>query len=1063
MSSATHDAAHDTPQMPRSLRERLAMWVGELEHVLPAQAPIRNFVHHNTLHGLQHLPFPEALAEARQLTGANPWLGEQRCREYLAAGRIMREDLLAALALADVVTPDELAAPLADFAGLARRDALLAAFERDLAPVSEARCAWLVGEGGALAAPGAAALWQACGEVLGLIEATVAKNEFDVLFADVASVVDEDEDDQRWMFEARALWSVLVGRLGREWTLSTLLARLTGEDVLEQVRPTLIRHLAAHLDLGIAAWRNPQRGRGFYAAWRASAGVDFGWELDEWLAAREEIARLPEDPLETIERELMHLGPDESHWGDYLRRLALELPGWSGMFLWHDRHGRGTAEAPVAMVDYLAVRLVLERVCCEELVHRIWGLPLFLSELGDHFLFHPAELRVRHDFFAGVLGEAEAHEARRLLAGDPGTAGWEALARRIASGPGKIAARARQRWPLFALCRALGIDGEQLAVAGRAGADALLDAACLDAGQRAWVWLLAYERNYREQVFAALVANHGRGEAPAMPAAQLVFCMDDREEGTRRHLEEVNPALETFGAAGFFGVPMYWLGVDDSAPTALCPVVVTPGNEVREVAAPGDEVALQAHRQRRALRLEWQERLHRATRDGTLSAPLLTALAAPFAAAAFLLQALSPAALGNLLRRRRESFEPLPATRAAVAADEFPAAAATVAASTASAVNAADVRAGFSDDEQAERVAGFLKSIGLVSRFAPLVVIVGHGSNSVNNPHAAAYDCGACSGRHGGPNARVFAAMANRPQVRARLAAHGIALPERTWFLGGEHNTADESFSWYDTDLLPAERQADFAALRRDLTEASRRHAVERCRRFASAPFAKAPPTPARALRHLFSRRADWAEARPELGHATVAVGFIGRRAMSRGTFFDRRSFLISYDPTGDADGKILESILLAAGPVGAGIALEYYFSTVDNRGFGCGSKITHNLSGLLGVMEGTASDLRTGLPQQMIEIHEPMRLLLVLEQTPEVIAAIYARQAPLQELIGNGWVVVGSKSPDSAAIHLFDPARGWQAWQGSPDAVPHARDSASWLGAHREPLPPALLGEVAA
>lgn len=216
-------------------------------------------------------------------------------------------------------------------------------------------------------------------------------------------------------------------------------------------------------------------------------------------------------------------------------------------------------------------------------------------------------------------------------------------------------------------------------------------------------------------------------------------------------------------------------------------------------------------------------------------------------------------------------------------------------------------------------------------------------------------------------------------------------------------------------------------------------------------------PKSARALRHLLGRRYDWSQARPELGHATVATAFIGRRTLSRGAFFDRRAFLISYDPSGDADGKILEAILLAAGPVGAGISLEYYFSTVDNPRFGCGSKITHNLAGLFGVMEGTSSDLRTGLPQQMIEIHEPMRLLVVLEQTREVVGAIYERQPPLKELIGNGWIVVAVKEPESGAIFRFDPVRGWLPWTARVE-VPTARNSAEWLGKHREPLPPALL-----
>jgi uncharacterized protein YbcC (UPF0753/DUF2309 family) len=153
----------------------------------------------------------------------------------------------------------------------------------------------------------------------------------------------------------------------------------------------------------------------------------------------------------------------------------------------------------------------------------------------------------------------------------------------------------------------------------------------------------------------------------------------------------------------------------------------------------------------------------------------------------------------------------------------------------------------------------------------------------------------------------------------------------------------------------------------------------------------------------------------------------------------------------------VLEATLLAAGPVGAGIALEYYFSTVDNERLGCGTKIMHNLAGLLGVMEGASSDLRTGLPRQMIEIHEPMRLLVVIEQTRDVVAAIYERQPPLRELIGNGWILVAVKEPETGALFLFDPARGWLSWQGET-AVPRAASSAAWLGAHREPLPPALL-----
>ena len=111
---------------------------------------------------------------------------------------------------------------------------------------------------------------------------------------------------------------------------------------------------------------------------------------------------------------------------------------------------------------------------------------------------------------------------------------------------------------------------------------------------------------------------------------------------------------------------------------------------------------------------------------------------------------------------------------------------------------------------------------------------------------------------------------------------------------------------------------------------------------------------------------------------------------MSRGVFLDRRAFLISYDPTQDPDGEVLERHLVINGAVGAGIALEYYFSAANDEGYGCGSKVTHNVTGLLGVMDGAASDLRTGLPRQMVEVHEAMRLLVVVEQSTAVVTAIY-------------------------------------------------------------------------
>ncbi len=996
------------------LRERLAHWVEHLEHVLPAQAPIRDFVHHNTLHGFQHLPFAEALAAAQRLTGAAAYLPEARFRELFAAGRITGDDLDAALDATGIADLD------ADVRhGITRREVLLASLKMDSGNVGQASREWAAREYGG------------------------AENPVFARFS--RSTATGAMEPAGWRQTAPQRWVELCARVGEEWTLRSLLEHLTGEDILERVRTVLHRHLAAHLDLGVAAWRNPQRDQGFYAAWRASARIDMAWELNELPNAHDELLWLPDDPVDVLAETLPRLVVDERLWPGYLQRLALEMPGWSGMFLWRARHPGFGDGSPVAMADFLAVRVLLETLLCEDLTRRLTGAPQSFADLQAWFAARPAEFFVRDALRTRCLPEAlQQQVARRCHSGmgNPvGDAVWEALADEIdvLAEPSDAVRLAR----LVALLSQLALTPGDLDMLTPDDADALL--ACADSLAplaRGEVWLLAYERHYREQIFSALAANHPRRKPVAQPTAQVVMCMDDREEGTRRHLEELAPGIETYGAAGFFGVPMYWQGIDDSARTALCPVVVRPRHIVRETAEMGEAFA-DARRARRGRRILWRERLVQGTRRGAVSGPLLSAVAAVPALAALVAGSLAPGWFGQAVQRWREQVDGKVATRLQLTA-----------ASTAADATPDAPQEGFTDDEQAERVAVFLRMIGLTGRFAPLVLMLGHGSGSRNNPHLSAYDCGACSGRHGGPNARTFAAMANRPEVRLRLAARGVDIPDTTWFVAAEHNTCDDGIEWYDLDCLPAAFQPALERLLGQLAEACRAHAAERCRRLASAP---PRPSPWLARQHVVGRGHDISQARPELGHATNAAAFIGRREMSRGLFLDRRVFLISYDPSSDDDGRVVEGILLAAGPVGAGISLEYYFSTVDNERYGCGSKVTHNLTGLFGVMDGADSDLRTGLPWQMVEIHEAMRLLVVVEQTPEMLTAIVGRQPALKELVGNGWIVLAAKNPSTASIDLYCPRRGWLSWTGA-GVLPQVGHSADWFAGESGALTPAIV-----
>ncbi|MCA9199336.1 MAG: DUF2309 family protein, partial [Planctomycetales bacterium] len=357
---------------------------------------------------------------------------------------------------------------------------------------------------------------------------------------------------------------------------------------------------------------------------------------------------------------------------------------------------------------------------------------------------------------------------------------------------------------------------------------------------------------------------------------------------------------------------------------------------------------------------------------------------------------------------------------------------------------------GYSLDEMASIVEGGLRAMGIVNRLSPFVLVLGHGSGSLNNPHESAYNCGACSGGRGGPNARAFAQMANDHRVRARLLENGVQIPEDTVFLGGYHNTCDDSVTYFDLDRVPFSHRALFERIRNNIDEARQRDAHERCRRFQSADL---DISPAAALRHVQARAEDLSQARPEYNHATNSLCFVGRREWSRGLFLDRRAFLTSYDPSQDDEsGTILQKLLQAVIPVCAGISLEYYFSTVDPEGYGCGSKLPHNITSLLGVMSGAASDLRPGLSAQMVEIHEPMRILFVIESTPETLSKIIDANPPIERLVKGGWVQVATLHPETSTIHLF---RHGEFVRYEPESLnlPTVESSIEWYRGHREHL----------
>ena len=924
-------------QSEHSRRDRLRQTVEHAAHVLPMQGPIGVFVHHNTLHAFQHLPFEQAVVEAAQLFGAEPYLTEAAYRAELARGRIHLEDIDAVLDS----EPDAVVFPRLSRHSLRRAMMTPGVREFDAATI----------------------LWRSeQGDLAREFRQPALRALFDACFALV--VAHEEEPG-------------------------------APRPVDEIIHPWLIRLCSVFLDQGMAYWPMPHREKGFYESVRALLRLR-GAIFPRYLTGLyEELDRQEYFSFSATDSVLDYLDClrfREPDWEKVIRAELLALPGWAGLMrrLEQDPSLAPHETVPCSLMDYLAVRLTMARVASREGVAETIPQESPLKTQETRRLSRAARV-----YDAARVVSLSADEVTRLSDVE-----WAAFANEVKA------------------CNGL---------------------------ERRRILHLAYERWHEREILRGLASHrHYRGlsELEARPAAQVFFCIDEREESMRRALEEVDADMETFSSAGYFGVAVDYKGIDDPHGAAFSPVVVKPRHAVEEQPKAEDRELLERRKwRRRFLGLLARNSFvsSRTLMRGWLSTTALGLLSA----VPLIGHLLAPRRYAQLREWMNKEFLPEPRTEL------------TLMRNTAQSRGAmTGLLMGFAPAEKTERVASVLGPAGLTRGFSRLVVVLGHGSTSLNNPHESAHDCGACGGRRGGPNARLFAAMANRPEVRTSLRERGIDIPDDAWFVGGYHDTCSDDVELYELNAVPATHADDLRRIRVSLDRARARNAQERARRFESCPKDASPDA---ALRHVEERSEHLAEPRPEYGHCTNAVCIIGRRNLTRGLFLDRRAFLASYDAAHDPSDESLAAVLAAVIPVCAGINLEYYFSIVDNDRYGCGTKLPHNVAGLVGVMDGHASDLRTGLPWQMVEIHEPVRILFVVETTPERLAKVINASGPIKQLVENRWVRIATIDPQSGRVHVRRDG-GFQEFDSDLERLPVAFSSAEWYSGKIEHLPMAWI-----
>lgn len=718
------------------------------------------------------------------------------------------------------------------------------------------------------------------------------------------------------------------------------------ESISSTTHPYVINLISSYMDQGQSFWANPFTEKGFWTFFGQDVDIvrKFGSEWQKILG--EKLDHYSElSTQEIIEAELTKMNIPREAWEAFILDVLFDLKGWSGMVNKIEMEPwQATIKAPqIKLVDYIAALILIE------------------SSLDQyHARIHSSDL-------ATLYGRDEVTSLRSF---------------QLTLG-------------LYQITKYFKLDPDWML---NKKPEELVDViGAVDAAEKEHMtrlWHEAYEHHFYREALSSLVFHEREKVKAITPLAQVFFCIDDREESFRRHLEEVNPAIRTYGVVGFFGIDMKFSSVKHKRLIAQCPPVVVPSRIVHEVPKTGQSV----HSFSRLNKFRGGSDLSSYYMSRTLFRGFFsTLILGVVSIVPMFLQVFFP----KQSKKFREGFyrflSPIPETDIAIEQTE--------------------AGQGYTKQEMARIVENILNQCGLRKDFARLIVLSAHGSSSNNNPFKQAYGCGACGGNAGIPNSRAFAKMANDPVVRKNLEQLGIKLPEDTYFVSGFHDTCTDEIHYFDLDKMPAMYTEEFKKVRASLDEACKRNALERCQRFSSANTKDSPEL---ALKHVRERAEDLAQPRPEYGHSTNALAIVGLRDMTKGLYMNRRAFLHTYDWTIDEDGEILKQVVVGGVPVAVNINMDYYFSCVDNENFGCGSKLPLNLTSLLGVMTGSSSDLRIGLARQMVEIHEPIRNMTIIEAPLERVKNLFDNHARLKNLLYNHWMRLVVFDPQANTWFIF-------------------------------------------
>jgi uncharacterized protein len=708
-------------------RQRLLATIAIAAEAVSPFWPMRTFIHHNPLHGLEHLPFDEAVRKAGELLGGRGYLANEEYRRMLASGEIRHEDLRSAIlrrvpgcdgagkvmvgrrriasvevAVAHIAFGIDPLEP-EEFRTRVRKERALRRLCPDLPPGT--RAGLLSGTAGREPGPFglsgephdagdaeravASALWSAVLDVLDIRweepagpHAEGGGDEEDLLRQEALAGASDETGRAAAAVTSSGL-ELLAGdlrRIGEGMTAGEWIGSLVGADLVDLINREMIKWCSAFLDQGLAMWSTPGRERGFYLTWRELAARDLSGRFLGIRGFRRLVKGLPARSEDALIGSLRALGIPEEAWTGYLERHVAHLPGYAGFIKWRSEapEYRWSRRYPIELAGYLAARLFYELHLVEAYCRETWGvegtMPV-LPALEIRFRRRPAEYFARRRSAEMTVPDFAARHHPLEGGSERSEEAWARFGRILSLVHGiprryPWSALCRDAWRLFRLAQFLELSPEEVGAMRMEDARALLmilDGLPPDA--HGPVWLEAHESRYREGLLARLAAQLGdgprNGSQPASPPfVQAAFCIDVRSEGFRRHLEAVGD-YETIGFAGFFGVPISFRGFGRPDYQALCPAIARPASAMVELPEAGAE----AQGERALRRSAWDRIFHalaeRLERHVASSYAVIDLLSG-FFGLALVGRTLFPAATRRLAAKLHHRFVPPVGTRITV-------------------------------------------------------------------------------------------------------------------------------------------------------------------------------------------------------------------------------------------------------------------------------------------------------------------------------------------------------------------------------------------------------------